>query len=119
MVCELSQLCDVQSPAENGDVAGNADASVAFPAGWNRAKPWFVGAKAVGEGQEAVSPAQAPHVKPVMPPPPFLSQPWQGSRLGPLPPVGPLAQGPMKAREVRPWTPRSGLTAVVLSSSLH
>ena len=61
---------------------------MAFPAGWNRAKPWFVGAKAEGEGQEAVSPAQAPHVKPVMPPPPFLSQPWQGSRLGPLPPVG-------------------------------
>ena len=90
----------MQTPPENGDAAGKAKASVAFPAGWNTAKPWFVGAKVDNEGQEAVSPAQAPHVKPVMPPPPFLSQPWQGSRLGPLPPVGPLAQGPVKAREV-------------------
>ena len=96
------QTCAVQTPAEAGDAAGNADASVAFPAGWNTTKPWFVGAKVDSGGQEAVSPVQAPHVKPVMPPPPFLAQPWQGSRLGPLPPVGPLAQVSLKAREVCP-----------------
>lgn len=90
----------MQTAAETGDAVGNVDASVAFPAGWNTAKPWFVGAKAEGKRQEAVSPVQAPPVKPAMPPPAFLSQPWQGSRLGPLPPVGPLAQLPIKAKQV-------------------
>ena len=92
----------MQTPPVNGDAAANVGTSVAFPAGWNTAKPWFSqhNAKTGSKDPQAVSTPQGPNVKPVMPPPSFSTQPWQGSRLGPLPPVGPLAQPPKNAREV-------------------
>ena len=78
---------------------------MAFPAGWNNSRPWFVAAQ---QQQQQALPAPegspprgsgspggangnpaggAGAVRPVMPPPPFPQQPWQGSRLGPLPPL--------------------------------
>ena len=94
----------MQTPPVNGEAAGAVDTSVAFPAGWNNTKPWFMGhgARSGASSQpEQLPGGQSALVKPAMPPPPFPSQPWQGSRLGPLPPVGPLAQCPMVADRVR------------------
>jgi len=66
-----------------------APASVGFPAGWDTGRPWFL-----------AGPARAGAALPVKPPPPpFPAQPVQGSRLGPLPPVGLFAQ-----RQSRPLT---------------
>lgn len=62
--------------------------SVAFPAGWNNATPWF---KAGGAQQAAGAVQGAAGGKRAMPPPAFPAQPWQGSRLGPLPPIGPYS----------------------------
>ena len=96
-----SQPRDIlQTPPVNGEAAGAVDTSVAFPAGWNNTKPWFMGqgARSGASSQpEQLPGGQSALVKPTMPPPPFPSQPWQGSRLGPLPPVGPLAQRPVMA----------------------
>lgn len=88
------------TPPANGDAVATVDTSVAFPAGWNNTKPWFVGSGARDDSAQAQASVQANPVKPMMPPPPFPSQPWQGSRLGPLPPVEPLAQCPMTAQQV-------------------
>ncbi|BDA48521.1 hypothetical protein COCOBI_12-2010 [Coccomyxa sp. Obi] len=76
-----------------------APTSVAFPAGWNNAKPWFeaagqqqAAARAGGSGGSGGSgggQGAGAGVRPTMPPPAFPAQPWQGSRLGPLPPIGP------------------------------
>ena len=78
---------------------------MAFPAGWNNSRPWFVAAQqqqalpapegllAPGGSGSSLGGATgnpiggAGGVRPVMPPPPFPQQPWQGSRLGPLPPL--------------------------------
>ena len=81
-------------------VAGQASASVAFPAGWNNTRPWFIAQgqqqphspqqqqrSGSGGAPAATAPSPGGGVRPVMPPPAFPSQPWQGSRLGPLPPL--------------------------------
>ena len=98
----ISEPCHapLQTPPANGNAVANMETSVAFPAGWNNTKPWFVGSGAGHDSAQAQGPVQANPVKPMMPPPPFPSQPWQGSRLGPLPPVRPLAQCPMTAQQV-------------------
>ena len=104
----------MQTPPVNGVAAVAEDTSLAFPAGWNTTKPWFMGqgARSGASSQpERLPRGQSPLVKPAMPPPPFPSQPWQGSRLGPLPPVGPLAQCPMMADQVRCLMPQESSIA--------
>lgn len=93
-------------------VHSKPEASVAFPAGWNNSTPWYMtGAQpkpgsANGSGNGGGQQPNAPTaVKPTMPPPAFPAQPWQGSRLGPLPPIYPLpSDAPNATNEVsRPY----------------
>lgn len=83
---------------------------MAFPAGWNNSTPWYMtggqpnfgtanNSGGNGNGQQPNAPAA---VKPTMPPPAFPAQPWQGSRLGPLPPIYSMpSDAPGATNEVR------------------
>jgi hypothetical protein len=104
-VCTCRRPCPFHEHVSNAlhvhaQAAEAACVSVAFPAGWNNSRPWFVapaqpgteaaaaaGAASAGGGPLGSPGGGAAGMRPVMPPPPFPQQPWQGSRLGPLPPL--------------------------------
>jgi hypothetical protein len=96
----------------------SAPTSLAFPAGWNNARPWFEaagqqqaaarasgsGGSGGGGGSGGAGQEGGQGVRPAMPPPAFPAQPWQGSRLGPLPPMDPFRPSNPHLDDVRPYS---------------